>query len=114
VFVTGSIAVYKSLTLVRQLVKNHNQVHVIMSEAAQKFVTPLAFQTVSKNHVLTNDFTSSDPTIIPHVSIADTSDLAIVAPASANTIAKMANGIADNVVSSTLLTMSTPVFAFRL
>lgn len=110
VFVTGSIAVYKSLTLVRQLVKNHNQVHVIMSEAAQKFVTPLAFQTVSKNHVLTNDFTSSDPTIIPHVNIADTSDLAIVAPASANTIAKMANGIADNVVSSTLLTMSTPVF----
>lgn len=110
VFVTGSIAVYKSLTLVRQLVKNHNQVHVIMTEAAQKFVTPLAFQTVSKNHVLTNDFTSSDPTIIPHVHTADSADLAIVAPASANTIAKMANGIADNVVSSTLLTMAAPVF----
>lgn len=110
VFVTGSIAVYKSLTLVRQLVTNHNQVHVIMSEAAQKFVTPLTFQTVSKNHVLTNDFSSSDPSVIPHVHTADSADLAIVAPASANTIAKMANGIADNVVSSTLLTMAVPVF----
>ncbi|GAD15747.1 bifunctional phosphopantothenoylcysteine decarboxylase/phosphopantothenate--cysteine ligase CoaBC [Lentilactobacillus otakiensis] len=110
VFVTGSIAVYKSLTLVRELVKSQNTVHVIMSEAAQKFVTPLAFQTVSKNKVLTNDFTSSDPTIIPHVNMADTADLAIVAPASANTIAKMANGIADNMVTSTLLTMTSPVF----
>ncbi|MCT2899490.1 bifunctional phosphopantothenoylcysteine decarboxylase/phosphopantothenate--cysteine ligase CoaBC [Lentilactobacillus buchneri] len=110
VFVTGSIAVYKSLSLVRLLVKNHNDVHVIMSEAAQKFVTPLAFQTVSKNTVLTSDFDSKDPTIIPHVKTADDADLAIVAPASANTIAKMANGIADNIVTSTLLTMAVPVF----
>lgn len=110
VFVTGSIAIYKSLSLVRLLVKNHNDVHVVMSEVAQKFVTPLTFQTVSKNTVLIDDFVSEDPTIIPHVKTADAADLAIVAPASANTIAKMANGIADNVVTSTLLTMTKPIF----
>ncbi len=109
-FVTGSIASYKSLTLARLLVKNHNQVHVVMSDAAQQFVTPLAFQTVSKQHVLTNDFASPDPAAIPHVYTADYADLAIVAPASANTIAKMANGIADNVVTSTLLTITAPIF----
>lgn len=109
-FVTGSIAVYKSLILTRLLVKNNNDVQVVMTEAAQKFVTPLAFQTLSKHRVVTDDFSSDDPKSIPHVKLADETDLAIVAPATANTIAKMADGIADNVVNATLLATTSPIF----
>lgn len=109
-FVTGSIAVYKSLILTRLLVKNNNDVQVVMTEAAQKFVTPLAFQTLSKHRVVTDDFSSDDPKSIPHVKLADETDLAIVAPATANTIAKMADGIADNVVNATLLVTASPIF----
>lgn len=109
-FVTGSIAVYKSLILTRLLVKNNNDVQVVMTEAAQKFVTPLAFQTLSKHRVVTDDFSSDDPKSIPHVKLADETDLAIVAPATANTIAKMADGIADNVVNATLLATASPIF----
>lgn len=107
---TGSIAVYKSLILTRLLVKNNNDVQVVMTEAAQKFVTPLAFQTLSKHRVVTDDFSSDDPKSIPHVKLADETDLAIVAPATANTIAKMADGIADNVVNATLLATTSPIF----
>lgn len=109
-FVTGSIAAYKSLTLTRLLVKSGNDVHVVMSEAAQQFVTPFAFETLSKNAVITSDFSGDDPKTIPHVQLADDADLAIIAPATANTIAKMANGIADNVLTATLLAMTTPIF----
>lgn len=109
-FVTGSIAVYKSLILTRLLVKNNNDIQVVMTEAAQKFVTPLAFQTLSKHRVVTDDFSSDDPKSIPHVKLADETDLAIVAPATANTIAKMADGIADNVVNATLLATASPIF----
>ncbi len=109
-YVTGSIAAYKSLILTRDLIKAHNEVHVVMTEAAQKFVSPLTFQTLSKQRVITDDFSTENPKMIPHVALADQSDLAIVAPASANTIAKMATGIADNVVSSALLATTAPIF----
>ncbi|GHP12856.1 DNA/pantothenate metabolism flavoprotein [Lentilactobacillus fungorum] len=109
-FVTGSIAVYKSLTLTRLLVKAGNDVHVIMTKAAQQFVKPLTFQTLSKNPVIVDDFSGDDPTSIPHVKIADDADLAIIAPATANTIAKLANGIADNVASAALLAIDQPIF----
>ncbi|GAF36755.1 bifunctional phosphopantothenoylcysteine decarboxylase/phosphopantothenate--cysteine ligase CoaBC [Lentilactobacillus farraginis] len=109
-YVTGSIAVYKSLILTRLLVKNHNDVRVVMTEAAQKFVSPLTFQSLSKNKVIKDDFSTDNPKTIPHIDLADHSDLAIVAPATANTIAKMANGIADNVVNAALLATTAPIY----
>lgn len=109
-YVTGSIAVYKSLILTRLLVKNHNDVHVVMTESAQRFVSPLTFQSLSKNRVVKDDFSTDDPKTIPHVAIADQSDLAIVAPATADIIAKMANGIADNVVNAALLATTAPIY----
>lgn len=102
-YVTGSIAAYKSLTLARLLIKNGADVRVVMSNGAQKFVTPLAFQTLTKNDVFINTFDEPNPKEITHIDIATWADLSIVAPATANTIAKMANGIADDVVSTTLL-----------
>nr|WP_235803561.1 bifunctional phosphopantothenoylcysteine decarboxylase/phosphopantothenate--cysteine ligase CoaBC [Lentilactobacillus kisonensis] len=109
-FVTGSIAAYKALLLTRLLVKHHNDVHVLMTESAQQFINPVTFEVLSKNRVITNDFSGENPKSIPHVKVADDADLAIVAPATANTIAKMATGLADNVVSATLLAMSKPIF----
>ncbi len=109
-YVTGSIAVYKALTLTRLLVKSHNDVRVVMTKAAQQFVSPMTFESLSKNRVITTDFVSDDPKLIPHVALADSTDIAIVAPATANTIAKMANGIADNVVTAALLATTAPIF----
>lgn len=102
-YVTGSIAVYKSLNLVRLLVKNGANVRVVMTKEAQKFVTPLAFQTLTKNEVFTDTFDEKDVKEITHINIAMWADFSIVAPATANIIAKMANGIADDAVSTTLL-----------
>ncbi len=109
-YVSGSIAVYKSLILTRLLVKNHNDVHVVMTEAAQKFINPITFRSLSKNKVINDDFLTDDPKTIPHIALADQSDLAIVAPATANTLAKMAHGIADNVVNAALLATTAPIF----
>ncbi|GAA6113169.1 bifunctional phosphopantothenoylcysteine decarboxylase/phosphopantothenate--cysteine ligase CoaBC [Apilactobacillus apinorum] len=106
-YVTGSIAAYKSLTLARLLVKNGADVRVVMSNGAQKFVTPLAFQTLTKNNVFVDTFDEPNPKEITHIDIATWADLSIVAPATANTIAKIANGIADDVVSTTLLATPT-------
>ncbi len=109
-YVTGSIAAYKSLTLARLLVKNGNDVRVVMSDGAQQFVTPLAFQTLTKNFVFTDTFDEKDANEITHIDIATWADMSIVAPATANTIAKLANGIGDEAVTTTLLaTPSTKV-----
>lgn len=102
-YVTGSIAAYKSLTLARLLVKNGNEVRVVMSDGAQQFATPLAFQTLTKNFVFTDTFDENDANEITHIDIANWADISIVAPATANTIAKLANGIGDNAVTTTLL-----------
>ncbi|WKN28675.1 bifunctional phosphopantothenoylcysteine decarboxylase/phosphopantothenate--cysteine ligase CoaBC [Apilactobacillus kunkeei] len=102
-YVTGSIAAYKSLTLARLLVKNGNEVRVVMSGGAQQFVTPLAFQTLTKNFVFTDTFDEKDANEITHIDIATWADISIVAPATANTIAKLVNGIGDNAVTTTLL-----------
>ncbi|KRM68065.1 bifunctional phosphopantothenoylcysteine decarboxylase/phosphopantothenate--cysteine ligase CoaBC [Apilactobacillus ozensis] len=102
-YVCGSISNYKSLSLLRLLKKNGANVKVIMTKNAQMFVSALAFQTLSKNKVyteLTQEFT---PEEINHIEIGQWADLSIIAPASANFIAKMANGIADDAASSTLL-----------
>lgn len=100
--VTGSIAVYKSVELVRHLVKAGAEVRVVMSEAAKKFVTPLTFETISRNRVL-DEASESWADDHNHIQTATWADLFVIAPCTANTIAKMANGIADNMLLQTAL-----------
>lgn len=95
--VTGSIALYKSLELVRLLTKAGAEVKVVMSEAAKKFVTPLSFEALSGNQVL-DDINESWATNHNHIKVGEWADLFIIAPATANTIAKLANAIADNML----------------
>lgn len=108
VHVTGGIATYKIVSLVRQLQKNGAQVRVTMTEGASRFVTPTTFAALTKQPVLTDLWQPSQRGAIPHVELADWTDLAIVAPATANIIAKMANGIADDAVSTTLAATQAP------
>lgn len=107
--VTGSIAAYKAAELVRLFVKNGDDVHVVMTPAACEFVRPLLFQTLSRNPVGVDQFAAPAQWRPEHVALADSIDLALVAPATANTIAKMRNGIADNLLLATLLATRAPV-----
>ena len=106
--VTGSIASYKAAELVRLFVKNGDEVRVVMTPAATKFVGPLTFQTLSRNPVYIEEFDRPAEWRPEHISLADC-DLAVVAPASANTIAKLRDGLADNLLTSTLLATRAPV-----
>lgn len=114
VYVTGGIAAYKSLNIVRELIKQEAQVQVVMTAAAQKFVTPLTFATLSQRPVITDNFTpqTSSDDFIPHIKLALWTDLAIVVPATANIIGKMANGLADDIVSTSLLATTAPKLVF--
>lgn len=114
VYVSGSIAAYKSLNIVRELIKQEAQVQVIMTASAQKFVTPLTFATLSQRPVITDNFTpqTSSDDFIPHIKLALWTDLAIVVPATANIIGKMANGLADDIVSTSLLATTAPKLIF--
>ncbi|AKP66161.1 bifunctional phosphopantothenoylcysteine decarboxylase/phosphopantothenate--cysteine ligase CoaBC [Companilactobacillus ginsenosidimutans] len=114
VYVTGGIAAYKSLSVVRELIKQDAEVRVIMTDSAQQFVTPLTFATLSKHPVLTNNFKaeSAEDDFIPHIKIARWTDLAIVVPATADIIAKMANGIADDIVTTSLMATDAPKIVF--
>lgn len=105
-YVSGSIAAYKSLTLARDLIKQGANVRVIMTNSAQLFVTPLAFQTLTKNKVFTNISEEPDEKEITHINIAKWADISLIAPATANFISKIANGIADDAASTTLLATS--------
>ena len=100
--VTGSIAVYKSLELVRHFVKAGAEVKVVMSESAKKFVTPLTFETLTSNQVL-DDTNESWTNEHNHIKAGEWADLFVIAPATANTIAKLANAIADNMLLQTAL-----------
>ena len=108
VYVTGGIAAYKALLFVRLLIKEGAQVKVAMTQSACQFVSPLTFQVLTKEKVMVDTFDENDPSVVQHIHFADWSDLAIVIPATANTIAKMANGIADNFVTSALLATTAP------
>ncbi|CEG26768.1 bifunctional phosphopantothenoylcysteine decarboxylase/phosphopantothenate--cysteine ligase CoaBC [Bacillus sp. B-jedd] len=108
--VTGGIAVYKAAALTSKLVQAGAQVKVIMSESAAKFVAPLTFQALSRNDVYTDTFDEKIPGAIAHIDLADWPDLVICAPATANTISKLATGIADNMVTTTLLATTAPVW----
>ncbi len=101
--VTGSIAAYKSVELVRLLKKAGARVQVIMTKSACEFVKPLTFQVVSQNSVITDMFREPSFWEVEHVALADKADIFLVAPATANIIAKMAAGIADDMLTSTLL-----------
>ncbi|NJD91845.1 MAG: bifunctional phosphopantothenoylcysteine decarboxylase/phosphopantothenate--cysteine ligase CoaBC [Geobacter sp.] len=107
--VTGGIAVYKAVELLRLLVKAGAQVHVIMTKAACEFVTPLTFQTLSGNPVHTELFNLITEQEIGHISLADRADLCIIAPATANVIGKLANGIADDLLTTTMMATKAPV-----
>lgn len=107
-FITGGIASYKMAEFTRQLIKKGAQVRVVMSKSAQEFITPLTLQILTKHYVLVDTFDEHDPTSVQHIELADWCDLAIVAPATANILAKMANGLADDIVSSVLLAVHCP------
>ncbi|WP_405317521.1 bifunctional phosphopantothenoylcysteine decarboxylase/phosphopantothenate--cysteine ligase CoaBC [Ruminococcus sp.] len=107
--VTGSIAAYKIANLASSLVKLHADVHVIMTKNATNFINPITFETLTKNKCMTDTFDRNFMYNVAHVSIADKADVMIVAPASANIIAKMAHGIADDMLSTTYLAMKCPV-----
>ncbi len=108
--VTGGIAVYKAAALTSKLTQAGAEVRVILSESAAEFVNPLTFQALSRNDVYTNTFEEKDSQNIAHIHLADWADLVLVAPATANVIGKLAGGIADNMVSTTLLAATSPVW----
>ena len=101
--VTGGIAAYKAAELLRLLVKAGAEVHVVMTRSAQEFVKPLTFQTLSGNPVHTELFNLLQEQEIGHISLADRADLVLVAPATANIIGKVANGIADDLLTTTIM-----------
>ncbi len=107
--VTGSISAYKIPNLASALVKLHANVEVIMTKNATNFITPVTFETLTKNRCLTETFDRSDVSEVKHIATAERADLILVAPASANIIAKMAHGIADDMLSTTLIAAKCPV-----
>jgi phosphopantothenoylcysteine decarboxylase/phosphopantothenate--cysteine ligase len=108
--VTGSIAAYKTASLIRLLVKEGSEVKVIMTPLAKEFITPLTLSTLSGNPVYTEFFNPSNGDWNSHVDLGLWADAFIIAPASANTMAKMAAGIADNLLLTTYLSARCPVF----
>jgi len=110
--VTGSISAYKAADLTSQLTKLGHQVKVLMTPAATAFITPLTLQVLSKQAVLVEVMTEDDPKQIQHIDLGKEADLFLVAPASANTIAKLAHGFADNIVTSTALALPSEVKKF--
>lgn len=107
--VTGSIAAYKIANLASALVKLRADVHVIMTKNATNFINPITFETLTKNKCIVETFDRNFVHEVEHVSLADSADIMMIAPASANIIAKMANGIADDMLSTTYLAMRCPV-----
>lgn len=106
--VTGSIAAYKSCELLRLLIKRGAEVSVIMTEAAQRFITPLSFQALGAKKVYTGDWDDST-TAIPHIEATKEASLLLVAPATANILAKAAQGLADDLLSAAILAARCPV-----
>lgn len=107
--VTGGIAAYKAVELLRLLVKAGADVHVVMTRHAREFVAPLTFQTLSGNPVHTELFNLIQEREIGHIALADRADLCIVAPATANVIGKVANGLADDLLTTSLMATRAPV-----
>lgn len=107
--VTGGIAVYKAVDLVSKLRKEGADVRVVMTESAAKFVTPLTFKEISGNTVAVSMWAEAQEFHVEHIALADWADLMIIAPATANILAKAANGIADDLLSTVILASKTPI-----
>ena len=107
--VTGSIAAYKIANVASMLVKMHADVHVIMTENATNFINPITFETLTGNKCLVETFDRNFQFHVAHVSLADKADVMLIAPASANIIAKLAYGIADDMLSTTALAMKKKI-----
>jgi len=107
--VTGSIAAYKAADLASRLTKAGHDVHVVMTANATEFVTPLTFQTLSRNAVTTGIFGEKESWNPGHIALADRADILLIAPATANVIAKLANGIADDALTSIALASLAPL-----
>lgn len=107
--VTGSIAAYKTANLASMLVKEHADVHVIMTENAKNFINPITFETLTHNKCITDTFDRNFEFDVKHISLAQKADLFMIAPASANIIGKIASGIADDMLSTTIMAAKCPV-----
>ena len=106
--VTGGIACYKACELASALIKQHADVQVIMTENATKFVSPMTFEQLTGNKALTDTFDRNFVHNVEHISVADKADMVIIAPATANIIAKLAHGIADDMLTTTVLACRCP------
>lgn len=107
--ITGSIAAYKAAMLTRLLIKNGAEVKIVMTPLAKEFITPVTLATLSKNTVLCDFFNHDDGEWNSHVDLGLWADLFLIAPCTANTIAKMAHGICDNLLLTTYLSVKCPV-----
>src|ERR671912_130365 len=107
--VTGGIAAYKAAEVLRGLQRAGCTVRVAMSPRACEFVTPLTFRALSGSHVIVDDYSPDNPDPIAHITFSQTIELFVVAPATANVIAKFANGVADDFLTSTYLASNAPV-----
>ena len=107
--VTGSIAAYKSASLASALVKEHADVHVIMTRNAVNFINPITFETLTHNKCITDTFDRNFEFDVKHISLAKKADLFMIAPATANIIGKLASGIADDMLSTTVMAAGCPV-----
>jgi phosphopantothenoylcysteine decarboxylase/phosphopantothenate--cysteine ligase len=107
--ITGGIAAYKAAEFVRLLVKEEVDVHVVMTENAQKFIAPLTFQTLSGNPVVSDPFALLEDATIGHIALADLAELVVILPATANIIGKIAHGIADDFLSTMVMATKAPV-----
>lgn len=107
--VSGGIAVYKVLDVISRLKKLGASINVIMTKSAAEFVTPLSFQSLSQNYVVTDMFAEPKTWDVEHISLAQKADLFVIVPATANIIGKIANGIADDMLSTTVMATKAPV-----
>ncbi|MBA3248072.1 MAG: bifunctional 4'-phosphopantothenoylcysteine decarboxylase/phosphopantothenoylcysteine synthetase, partial [Pyrinomonadaceae bacterium] len=107
--VSGGIAAYKAAEVLRGLQRANCRVRVAMTEHATKLIAPLTFRALSGEHVIVDDYAPDNPDPIAHITFSQTVDLFLVVPATANIIAKFANGVADDFLSSTYLACNAPV-----
>ena len=109
--VTGGIACYKAADLASALVKLGCQVHVLMTEHATEFISPLTFETLTGNRAVVDTFDRNHRWNVEHVALADQADLVLIAPATANVLAKLAHGLADDMLTTTVLACGCPKIA---
>ena len=108
--ITGSIAAYKACLIIRGLVKAGAEVQVVITPAGKEFVTPITLSTLTRKPVVSEFFSGRDGTWNSHVDLGLWADAMLIAPCTASTLGKMANGIADNMLVTTYLSMKAPVF----